>query len=133
MRLLGLLDSYIISLNLHLHDDIVKDPDGRSRTNNIFGDESLKSILAGDGTFTSDGENEFYINFCISVFSATLGLSKSLKNGVARCLGDEGYLDGLLSLRHLLAFFACGASLLIRGACLGIGTEPRGVRSRAYD
>ena len=56
---------------------------------------------------------EFLITFFLSVFSASLGLAKCLKNGVARTIGDGGCLDGLLSCRHLLAFFACGLSLVL--------------------
>merc|ERR1711988_1318190 len=69
-----------------------------------------------------DGPTEFIITFFLSWFSASLGLAKCLKNGVARTIGDEGCLDGLLSCRHLLAFFACGLSLVARGVCLGIVT-----------
>ena len=79
----------------------------------------MRNIILGDGTFI-DGLTEFLITFSLSVFSASLGLAKCLKNGVARPIGDGGCLDGLLSPRHLLAFFACGLCLMARAACLAI-------------
>ena len=78
----------------------------------------MRNIILGDGTFI-DGLTEFLITFSLSVFSASLGLAKCLKNGVARTIGDGGCLDGLLSCRHLLAYFACGLCLGAKGACLG--------------
>ena len=84
----------------------------------------LNAIILGKGTFIEDYEGairvsggfiEFLITFSLSVFSASLGLAKCLKNGVARTIGDGGCLDGLLSWRHLLAFFACAACLVARG------------------
>ena len=91
--------------------------------NIVTGDKNqgLGNILGGNGTIT-DGFIEFLITFSLSVFSASLGLAKCLKNGVARPIGDGGCLDGLLSCRHLLAFFACGLCLVTRGFCLGIVT-----------
>ena len=105
------------------------------------GDEdSLKNILAGDGTLIKShigGWIEFWLTFFLSVFSASLGLAKCLKNGVARPIGAGGCLDGLLSARHLLAFFACGLCLGARGWCLGIVTDnataPFGEVSNHFD
>ena len=85
----------------------------------------MRNIILGDGTFI-DGLTEFLITFSLSVFSASLGLAKCLKNGVARPIGDGGLLDGLLSARHLLAFFACAASAAARGWCLGWALNPFG-------
>ena len=91
-------------------------------------DRSLDDIMFGEGTFIKGtdynpgGFDEFLIAFFLSVFSASLGLAKCLKNGVARPIGDGGCLDGLLSCRHLLAFFACALCLVARGAGLGIVT-----------
>ena len=77
-----------------------------------------------DGTFI-DGPSEFLITFSLSVISASLGLARCLKNGVARPIGDGDFLDGLLSSRHLLAFLSCGFCLVARGLCLGLVTaEP---------
>ena len=62
----------------------------------------------------------FFTTYITSIISASLGLAKCLKNGVARPIGPGGRLDGLLSCRHLLAFFASGFCLGARAACLGI-------------
>ena len=61
----------------------------------------------------------FYASLTISFFSAALGLAKCLKNGVARILVSEGWHNGIISPRYLLAFLACIMCLLARGACLG--------------
>ena len=84
----------------------------------------MRNIILGDGTFI-DGLTEFIITFSLSVFSASLGLAKCLKNGVARTIGDGGCLDGLLSCRHLLAFSACGLCLMTRADCLGFVSPVR--------
>ena len=86
----------------------------------MFGtDGSLNNVLAGDGTFLINGLTEFYITFSLSVISACLGLAKCLKYGVARPIGAGGCLDGLLSARLLLAFFASGLCVVARGVALG--------------
>ena len=46
--------------------------------------------------------------YATSIISASLGLAKCMKNGVARPIGPGGCLDGFLSCRHLLAVFASG-------------------------
>merc|ERR1719471_1277313 len=58
---------------------------------------------------------EFFITFILSVISASLGLARCLKNGVAS--SDITVLSILLSCR-LPAFFACGLCLVARGFCL---------------
>ena len=61
-------------------------------------DESLGSLLTdGDST-------QFLITFFFSVFSASFGLAKCLKNGVAGTFQPGGVLDGLCSVQFLLAF-----------------------------
>ena len=61
-------------------------------------DETLNSILTeGDST-------QFLITFSLSVFSASFGLAKCLKNGVAGTFQPGGVLDGLCSVQFLLAF-----------------------------
>ena len=86
--------------------------------------------IIGEGTFIKDktygGVIEFLITFSLSVFSASLGLAKCLKNGVARSIGGGGCLDGLLSARYLLALFMCAACLVSRGSCLGFVVSPFG-------
>ena len=94
-------------------------------TNSVIvtgGDPSLSHIMFGN----NESADEFLLSLFLSVFSASFGLSNSLKNGVARPIGDGGCLDGLLSCRHLLAFFACGLSLVARGIFLGLATAPYG-------
>ena len=99
-----------------------------SRLDNVVTGGGLDNIIFVDGIFI-DGHSEFYITFSLSVFSASLGLAKCLKNGVARPIGDGGCLDGLLSARHLLALIICGICLFARAACLdclGYVTNPSG-------
>ena len=84
-------------------------------------DSSLDKILFNeDSTIIFSPETEFFTTYITSIVSASLGLAKCLKNGVVRPLGPGGCLDGLLSCRHLLAFFASGFCLGARGGCLGI-------------
>ena len=84
-------------------------------------DSSLDKILFNeDSTIVFSPETEFYTTYITSIVSASLGLAKCLKNGVVRPLGPGGCLDGLLSCRHLLAFFASFFCLGARGVCLGI-------------
>ena len=88
-----------------------------------MGDKSLANIVFSNGTII-DGASEFLITYSLSIISASLGLAKCLKNGVARPIGAGGCLDGLLSARHLLAFFASGFSSVARGTCLGLVADP---------
>ena len=82
---------------------------------------SLYNIIANeDSALLFRAEAEFLTTYYTSIISASLGLAKCLKNGVARPIGPGGCLDGLLSCRHLLAFFGCGLCLVARAACLGI-------------
>ena len=48
------------------------------------------------------------------------------KVGVARCIGANGPLDGLLSTRFILAFIACGLVLVSRGLVFGMVTANYG-------
>ena len=50
--------------------------------------------------------------------SATLGLAKCLKNGVASPIAPGGLLDGLLGGKFLLGFLASGVVLAIRVFCI---------------
>ena len=56
-----------------------------------------------------DTENEimFWITFFISMTSASIGLSKSLKHSVCRIMGDDGLFNGLLSGIYFIIFLAC--------------------------
>ena len=81
---------------------------------------SLRNIIANEDSALFHAGIEFMTTYATSIISASLGLAKCLKNGVARPIGPGGCLDGLLSCRHLLAFFASGFCLGARGACLGL-------------
>ena len=61
-------------------------------------DESLAMIL------THGNYHQFFVTFSFSVFSASYGLSKCLKNGVAGTFKPGGVLDGLCSVQFILAF-----------------------------
>ena len=65
-------------------------------------------------------EIEFYTKYAISIFSASLGLAKCLKNGVARPIAPGGPLDGLLTGKFILAFLASGSGLVVRALCFGL-------------
>ena len=69
---------------------------------------SLNYIIFNEDSAIFNPYAEFLTTYATSIISASLGLAKCLKNGVARPIGPGGRLDGLLSCRHLLAFFACG-------------------------
>ena len=62
---------------------------------------SLRTILADDFT-------QFWITFSLSIFSASFGLAKCLKTGVAGTFQHGGVLDGLCSAQFLLAFLGKG-------------------------
>ena len=69
-------------------------------------DQTLGRIIIGEITVL------FFISFCFSLASASFGVAKCLKSGVARLIAPT---DGLFSLRFFLAFLACGSCLAIRG------------------
>ena len=100
-----------------------------------FADESLSNIIFNPhSTLTwifglSPSEEvavaEFFTTYAISIFSASLGLAKCLKNGVARPIAPGGPLDGLLSGKFLLAFLASGFGLVARGFCIAFSWVKR--------
>ena len=53
---------------------------------------------------TDDDETQFWITISLSAVSASFGMAKSLKNGVAGTFQHGGVLDGLCSVQFLLAF-----------------------------
>ena len=77
----------------------------------IFGLYSSKGV---------DARAEFFTTYYISIISATLGLAKCLKNGVARPIAPGGTLDGLLSGKFLLAFLASAVVMVTRAVCIAI-------------
>ena len=74
----------------------------------IFGDFSLQSTIL------------FYVTFATSIISASLGLAKCLLYGVARTISADGFLDGLLSGRFMIAFFTSGFTLLSRATLFSL-------------
>ena len=73
---------------------------------------SLISTRKDDGTLnkilTDDGSTLFDITFILSLLSASYGLAKCLKNGVAGTFQHGGVLDGLCSVQFLLALLGKG-------------------------
>ena len=61
---------------------------------------------------------EFYTKYAISIFSASLGLAKCLKNGVARPIAPGGSLRGYLTGKFLLGFVASAVGLVTRGTSI---------------
>lgn len=61
------------------------------------------------------------------IFSDVIGLAKALKNGVARPIDEGGSLNGFLSGRFILTYFACGSALLARGLSNAFVVNPPGV------
>merc|ERR1719510_2324590 len=65
---------------------------------------------------------EFLTTYIISIFSAALGLTKILKNGMARPIAPGGTFDGLLTGKFVVALLATAAGLVARGLCIGFIT-----------
>ena len=63
---------------------------------------------------------EFVTTYTISIISAALGLAKCLKSGVARPIAPGGALDGLLTVKFLIAFLASAMGLVTRAVCIGL-------------
>ena len=68
--------------------------------------------------FSLSPEAEFLTTYIISIISAALGLAKCLKYGVARPFAPGGPLDGLLTCRFLIGFWACALVSSFRTACV---------------
>ena len=66
-------------------------------------DESLLRILTDD-----TDSPQFVVTFFLSLLSASFGLAKCLKNGVAGTFQHGGVLDGYCSVQFLLAFLGKG-------------------------
>ena len=79
---------------------------------------SLKTIVLGDNSLLST--ILFTVTFTSSTLSASLGLARGLLTGVTRCIGPDGYLDGLLSGRFLIAFLSAGLILVVRAFVLSL-------------
>ena len=82
-------------------------PEGEVFLESTFATFALTFMLRRlDGNF-------FLFTLITSLLTAGLGMAKTLKVGPCRILPDDkGFLDGLLSLRFLLIFIACLATLI---------------------
>jgi len=112
--------AFIITVIMISADDyvslgnIIFNPHSPSLFTRIFGVPPSKSVARA----------EFFTTYAISVISATLGLAKCLKNGVARPIASGGPLDGLLTGKFILAFLASGVVLVARGFCIAYTVNP---------
>ena len=77
-------------------------------------------IETAQAILISDGNTQFLITYCLSVFSASFGLAKCLKTGVAGTFQHGGVLDGLCSAQFLLAFLGTGGNLILINVLSGI-------------
>ena len=60
--------------------------------------------------FLNEDITQFLITFILSLLSASFGLAKCLKNGVAGTFKPGGVLNGLCSVQFLLAFLGKGST-----------------------
>ena len=91
----------------------------RSLNNIIFNPHSPSlSRIFGFSPSRGIAYVEFFTTYIISIISASLGLAKCLKNGVARPIAPGGPLDGLLSGRFVTAFVASAVVLVAKGLCI---------------
>ena len=74
-------------------------------TDTSFTDTTLGKIL------TDEDSTQFWITFSLSLLSASIGLAKCLKNGVAGTFQSGGILDGLCSVQFILAFLGKGSKI----------------------
>ena len=75
------------------------------------GKDSLQEVIF-DGHIVAP--TLFLLTYSLSCFSASLGLAKCLKTGVARPISPGGPLDGLFSGRFILALIASASCLVVR-------------------
>ena len=99
--------------------------------------ENMKTIFSVNSClviFVSvENNGVFLTTYAISIISATLGLAKCLKNGVARPIAPGGTLDGFLTGKFVVAFLASAVSLMARGLCIAftpVNYKPFRVRER---
>ena len=74
-------------------------------THDIYREHKFTKILIDDAPI------QFIITLSLSLFSASFGLARCLKNGVAGTFQPGGVLDGLCSVQFLLAFLGKGSKL----------------------
>ena len=107
----------IFGINLILFVTVL---DGDKSLGNIISNPNSHSLkIFGVSPSRDVAANEFLTTYAISIISATLGVSKILKNGVARPIAPGGPLEGLLSGKFLLGFLASAGGLVFRGLCIG--------------
>ena len=93
-------------------------------------DHSGNNLSLANIVFKDDSPTiEFLSTYIISVISASLGLAKCLKNGVARPIAPGGPLDGLLTGKFLAALGACAEVLMLRGGCIALSPVINGIKS----
>ena len=79
-------------------------------------------------TIVYDHLAEFLTTYVISILSAVLGLTKCLKNGVARPIAPGGTLEGLLTWKFLIGFLASATGLLAKGFCVAFNRVSHGLQ-----
>ena len=60
------------------------------------------------------------VTFILSLFTATFGIARFLKNGPARIVRDEGCLDGFGTMTFILIFHNVAATLVGKGYVIAI-------------
>ena len=81
--------------------------------NDFICTSSLENIIYGMSSY------RFFFTYVTSILSASLGLAKCLKYGVARPIRPGGSLDGLFTGRFVLAFISSALCLIFKSVCLG--------------
>ena len=62
----------------------------------------------GTGVIVEDNDDlTFEIKLYISLITASIGLSKSLKHSVCRIMGNDGHFDGFFTGKYFIIFLAC--------------------------
>ena len=62
----------------------------------------------GTGVIVEDNDDlKFEIKLYISLITASIGLSKSLKHSVCRIMGNDGHFDGFFTGKYFIIFLAC--------------------------
>ena len=59
----------------------------------------------------------FWVTLSSSVFSATLGIAKSLKSGPCRLVPDQGFLNGFGQVGFVLLVINIASTILSKGQC----------------
>merc|ERR1719282_1181991 len=85
------------------------------------GDDVLRSVIVDE--YDSQSLTLFWLTFVSSVLSASLGMTKCLKVGVAAPMGEDGPLDGMLSGRFVIGFFANAATLVYKSFLIGLANS----------